>query len=159
MSSIEHYYPPSSTEHRAWKHVERYTHTHHVTSLDIAYAARYEAVKLFLTGDGVYIPPRTAEELIELLQRSALSYIYTHISYLRTPATLPSQAGTDASKRRLSGGGNNSGTAEMKSIAYDGLRQLVKKSGEEMLRLYEGKEDWFDSPRRAALTLRIKNAS
>jgi hypothetical protein len=67
MQNIDYYYPPSSSEAKAWSHVERYTHTHHVTWSDIAYAARFEAVKLFLTGDGVYIPPRTVEELIELL--------------------------------------------------------------------------------------------
>lgn len=45
----------------------KYTHTHLVTWANIAYAARYEALKLFLQGDGVYIPPRTTMELIELL--------------------------------------------------------------------------------------------
>jgi len=45
----------------------KYTHTHLVTWANVAYAARYDALRLFIQGDAVYIPPRTISELYELL--------------------------------------------------------------------------------------------
>lgn len=67
VRELSDYYPAGSVEAQAWAHVEKYTHTHHVTASDIAHAARYDALRLFLTGDGVYIPPRSVTEVKELL--------------------------------------------------------------------------------------------
>jgi len=129
MSTLQlsDYYPPGSVEADAWTHVEKYTHTHHVTASNIAYAARYDALRLFLTGDGVYIPPRTVYEVKELLERHALSYLYTQSSYLR-----PSPRGSDFST--------------MKRIALDGLSTLVYQHQHAFLSLYEHSPDWDGHP-------------
>lgn len=65
--SLSDYYPSNSAEAEAFEHVQKYTHTHLVTVSNIAYAARYDALRLFLTGEGVYIPPRSVREVKEVL--------------------------------------------------------------------------------------------
>ena len=142
--SITDYYPANSPEAEAWAHVEKYTHTHLVTVSNIAYAARYDALRLFLTGEGVYIPPRTVHEVKELLcvallprihlkltllhrERHALSYLYTQMSYLR-----PSPQGSDFST--------------MKSTALDGLSNLVHHHQRELVGLYQHRPDWDGHP-------------
>lgn len=127
VRELSDYYPADSVEAQAWTHVERYTHTHHVTTSNIAYAARYDALRLFLTGDGVYIPPRSVTEVKELLERHALSYLYTQTSYLR-----PSPQGSDFST--------------MKRIALDGLASLVQQHQRAFLSLYRHRPDWDGCP-------------
>ncbi|KIM25252.1 hypothetical protein M408DRAFT_10595 [Serendipita vermifera MAFF 305830] len=125
--TLADYYPANSPEAEAWAHVQKYTHTHLVTASNIAYAARYDALRLFLTGEGVYIPPRNVQEVKELLERHALSYLYTNMSYMR-----PSPQGSDFSN--------------MKHTAFDGLASLVNQHQRALLSRYQHSPDWDGHP-------------
>ncbi|KAG8819888.1 hypothetical protein FRC17_010305 [Serendipita sp. 399] len=56
QTTLDHYYPPDSIEAESWLHVQRYTHTHHVTWKHVAYAARYHALSSFLQSLGNSYP-------------------------------------------------------------------------------------------------------
>ncbi|KAG8772061.1 hypothetical protein FRC19_005068 [Serendipita sp. 401] len=56
QTTLDHYYPADSIEAESWLHVQRYTHTHHVTWKHVAYAARYHALSSFLQSTGNSYP-------------------------------------------------------------------------------------------------------